>query len=144
MMANHLIDFKGTTQNFNDGFQWWEVARWNNRLLNKVILLFRFMVMNIEECMKMKCNCHDEISLTHILFRCEEVRREREVEWQNLGKVVPRILFTEMEDMNSDDRANFILSCFNSKPIKEWIGVYESILIFTNVVITSWSVKCKM
>ncbi len=143
LMASRLTEFKNIMTTCRDGFYWWQVARWNNKLLPKVKTMLRYMVMNVEECTGMVCGCVDKVTITHILFLCNINDDARKLNWEQLKRKLPYAMCNELERMGAVEKVIFIYTCFGGKLNKEWMSVYEAIVIFCTGMIDGWYEMCK-
>ena len=108
-------------------------------MLPKVKKILKFMVINIKECTSLECECNERVTLAHILFQCKVVDRQRVAEWSNVNEVLPEQMIEEIIRMSSEQKAGFILSCFNAKPIREWQEIYENVITFCDNMINIWT-----
>ncbi len=132
-------EYKQTITNIKDGFQWWIVAKWNNKMLPKVKRILKYMVMNIEEGTGITCGCEGKVTLTHIMFECIKISEHRDTEWSLVKRKMPEQMKAEIETMSSEEKSKYIMSCMNGKPVREWQSLYESIAIFCESIIKKWS-----
>ena len=139
LMTSMLHEYKEIVPKYKSGFPWWIVAKWNNKMLSKVKKLLKYMVMNIKECTTISCTCSVKVTLTHILFECESVQDQRVIEWSSVRQKMPSKMKKEVEIMSSQQKSNYLLSCFNSKPMREWQEVYESVLLYCENMINKWT-----
>ncbi len=139
IMASNLHEYKQVVTDYKNGFPWWIVAKWNNKMLPKVKKLLKYMTMNIKECTGGTCECGVQISLAHILFECQSIGDHIVTEWASVKQRLPVQMSDDLNNMTSVQKASYILSCFNSKPMREWQGIYEKVLQYCDNVITRWT-----
>ncbi len=145
LATNRFTEFKGITTSYREGFGWWKVAKWNNKLLPKVKQMLRFLVMRIPECTGLKCECNVvDVSLTHILMECLMTNEVRTKEWEMAITKLPSAMARDLEHMANAQRINYMYTCFGCKPIREWTDAYVTILNFIIKMIDTWVDKCQV
>ena len=138
LMTSVASEYKQSVTSYTNGFHWWTVAKWNNKMLPRVKRILKYMVMNVKECIGITCGCCERITLTHMMFECEKIKEYRTNEWSSLERKMPEQMRVDVESMPTEEKSMFLLSCMNGKPVKEWQNVYESIVIFCDNVIQQW------
>ena len=73
------------------------------------------------------CNqfCIDDAK--HVLFDCDQNENIRCCYWNKVQEAGPSKLISEMQNY-SNDKAEFILSCFHSDVVPEWIALYGAVI----------------
>ncbi len=87
------------------------------------------------------CDCVSAPNVGHILFECPIVDTIRKKQWQNVVREMPVGMTNSVNTMAVNEKVNYIYTCFNGVPIKEWINIYKAVIEFIEVLSKLWYEK---
>ena len=132
------LSYFDTNVEINAVNSWWKLAFINPKFTCVVKTIVR-LLLNVSCFGWHSCNCcgpGTKDSIEHILFECDGNVQCRYRYWKELSFICPSAMFDEMENMSQYRKCRYMLNCFNSPLITEWIDVYYGIGNFIH-----WSVK---
>ncbi len=68
----------------------------------------------------------------------------RTKEWEMAMTKLPIAMDRDLEHMPNAQSINYMYTCFNCKPIREWTDAYVIILNFIIKMIDTWVDKCQV
>ncbi len=128
---------------------WWRLCQNNPCIINKcktaVKLLLDCHQLNVRVCkypnslvknsLCTSCNMFTNDTIEHMLFECSSLCDVRKILWNNVINECPSEIFIrQMEEMEPDKRATYLVSCLNNSYVVEWNHLFIAIVNFIHVI----------
>ena len=128
---------------------WWSLCQNNPCIVDKcktaIKLLLECHQLNVRVCkypnslvkssLCTSCNMFINDTIEHMLFECSSLYDIRKRLWNNIIDECPSEIFIrQMEQMDSDKRATYLVSCLHNSYIVEWNHLFNAIVTYIHVL----------
>ncbi len=128
-MLDIVKEFKSLEVSIKTGWIWWQIARWDCKLLKDIKCMLNVLCINNLKCGH-NCKCNKQPSITHIPFECILKVNTRGQMWSTVeNNMPPAMITTGVDSMSQKEKLVFIYNCLNDHRYKngcQFIELYRS------------------